>query len=281
MRIEKAKGIGFCYGVRRAIEILEKVARERGSVATLGAPVHNRAVLQRLAAAGVTVAEDIDSLKGSTVAIGAHGVTRAVQAQVKAGFANVIDTTCPFVHRAQVAARRLSEAGFYVVIYGEADHPEVKGILGWTNGQGIATLDEGWLATVKPTPRRLGVLSQTTQMPAYFAGFVKKLIDAAFGKDSELRVIDTICHDIRARQAAASALASRVDLMLVVGGHGSANSNHLAQLCSTVTETHLVENAREIRPEWFGDSKRIGVTSGASTPEHAIEEVLKRLESLG
>jgi len=280
LRIEKAAGIGFCFGVRRAINILEKVARERGGVETLGAVVHNQPVLQRLAELGVRVAKGVDDIQGDIVAISTHGVSPQLESEIRARHIDIINTTCPFVHRAQLAARKLAESGFFVIIYGDAGHSEVKGILGWANGRGVATLDEKAIATLDHLPRRLGVLSQTTQIPAQFTEFVKKLIDSALAKGSELRIIDTICYDIRDRQAVALELANRVDLMLVIGGHISANTKHLAELCSTVTKTYLVETVDEIQPSWFQGQTGVGITAGASTAEQTINEVLTKLEAM-
>jgi 4-hydroxy-3-methylbut-2-enyl diphosphate reductase len=280
VKVEKTREIGFCFGVRRAIDMLEKVVAERGSVETLGAVVHNQQVLQRLAESGVRVAESVDNIKGDTVAISSHGVAPEVEEQLKARHIAIVDTTCPFVNRLQNAARRLAESGFFIVIYGDAGHTEVRGVLGWAEGKGLATLDEKDVFKLSPLPRRLGVLSQTTQIPAHFVGFVKRLIDGAFGQDSEIRIIDTICHDLRKRQAQALELAGRVELMLVIGGKGSANTNRLAELCSAVTETHLIETAADINPDWFEGKQKIGVTSGASTAKATIDEVLARLEEL-
>jgi 4-hydroxy-3-methylbut-2-enyl diphosphate reductase len=280
VKIEKTEEVGFCFGVKRAIDMLEKVVAERGEVETLGEVVHNQQVLQRLAEIGVRVAKSVDDIKGDMVAISSHGVTPEVEEQLKARHIGIIDTTCPFVNRLQNAARKLAESGFFIVIYGSADHTEVKGVLGWAEGKGLATLDEKDIFKLDPLPRRLGVLSQTTQIPAHFVGFVQKLIDGAFGRDSEIRIIDTICHDIRRRQAQALELAGRVDLMLVIGGKGSANTNRLVELCEAVTETHLIETAAEIDPSWFDGKRTIGVTSGASTAQTTIDEVLARLDSL-
>jgi 4-hydroxy-3-methylbut-2-enyl diphosphate reductase len=280
IRIEKAAGIGLCFGVKRAINILEKAVREHGGIETLGAVVHNQQVLQRLAQIGVRVATDLDDVQGNIVAIGTHGVSPQLEQEIRARHINIIDATCPFVHRTQVAARKLTKSGFFVIIYGDANHPEVKGVLGWANGRGEATLDDRFIAKLDPLPRRLGVLSQTTQIPAHFTQFVKKLIDTALAKDSELRVIDTVCHDIRQRQAAALELASRVDLMLVIGSHTSANTNCLAQLCSKVITTYLVETADEIQSSWLQGQHHIGITAGASTAEQAINEVVMRLEAM-
>lgn len=217
MKIERASEIGFCSGVSRAISILEKIARERGGVETLGAVVHNQQVLQGLAEIGIRVANSVDDIQGNMVAISCHGV---------------------------------------------------------------ATVDEKFIANLGHLPHRLGILSQTTQVPAHFTEFTKKLIDSTFTMDSELRVIDTICHDIRKRQTAALKLANRVDLMLVIGGRNSANTNRLAELCSTVTETHLIETAEEIQPSWLQGQHYIGITGGASTAEQTINEALTKLEGM-
>jgi len=280
LKIQKAPGIGFCMGVRRAINILERVARERGGVETLGAVVHNQQVLRRLADIGVTVVTGVADIQGSLVVIRSHGVGPQIEGEIQARHIEIIDTTCPFVKRAQVAARRLAESGFFTIVFGDVDHPEVKGILGWADGKGMATQDTSGLDGPDNLPRRLGVLSQTTQIPARFAQFVKKVIDSALAKDSELRIIDTICHDIRRRQADTLRLADKSDLVIVVGGHNSANSKHLVELCSKVTKTYLIETADEIQTSWLQDKCRIGITSGASTDEQTINEVVMRLKSL-
>ena len=280
LRVEKAAAIGFCFGVKRAIDTLEKVAREHGRVETLGAVVHNQQVLQRLADIGVRVAKSVDDIQGNTVAIGTHGVSPQLEDELRARYTDIINATCPFVHRAQVVARRLARAGFFVIIYGDANHREVKGILGWARDKGVATLDGNFIATLDHLPRRLGVLSQTTQIPDHFSDFVKKLIDSALVKDAEFRIIDTICHDIRERQQAALELANRVDLMLVIGSHTSANTNHLAELCATAGKTYLVETAEEIEPSWLQGHHHVGVTGGASTASETINEVLAKLEAM-
>ncbi len=278
--IEKASKTGFCFGVKRAINMLEKVAREQGGVETLGAVVHNRQVLDKLAKIGVKIVDSVNDIKGDTVVTSSHGVSPDLEKSIKARHIRVVNTTCPSVRRAQEAARQLAEEGFFVIIYGNAEHPEVKGILGWAQGKGLATIDEQSVAALKPRPRRIGILSQTTQVPAHFAEFTKKIIDLALTKDSEVRIIDTICHDIPDRQAAALELAHRADLMVVVGGRSSANTNRLAELCAEVTETHLIETADEIQPDWLKGKNLIGVTAGTSTAEESVEEVMKRLEDM-
>jgi len=279
-KIEKAGKTGFCFGVKRAINMLEKVAREQGGVETLGAVVHNRQVLQQLAEIGVKIVDDIDDIEGNIVVTSSHGVSPDLEKSIRAKHIKVVNTTCPSVQRAQEAARQLADEGFFVIIYGNAEHPEVKGILGWAKGKGLATIDEKPVAALDPKPRRIGILSQTTQVPSHFAEFTKKIIDLALIKDSEVRIIDTICHDIPDRQAAALELAHRADLMVVVGGRSSANTNRLAELCAEVTETHLIETADEIQPAWIKGKNLIGVTAGTSTAEESVEEVIKRLEEM-
>jgi 4-hydroxy-3-methylbut-2-enyl diphosphate reductase len=191
-RIEKAARTGFCFGVKRAIDTIEKAAQERGGVESLGAVVHNRQVLQRLTRLGVKVVDNINDIKGTVIVTSTHGVGPDIEERLHARGVEVVSTTCPFVRRAQMAARRLAESGFFVIVYGDADHPEVRGILGWAEGRGLATLDPAAVAALNPVPRRLGLLSQTTQVPANFAAFAKKIIDLALTRDAEIRIIDTI-----------------------------------------------------------------------------------------
>jgi len=277
--IEKAARTGFCFGVRQAINLLEKVARERGGVETLGAVVHNQQVLQKLGEIGVKTVNNIDDIQGDTVVTSSHGVSPDLEEKIRARH-KVVSTTCPNVQRAQSAAAELAGSSFFVIVYGDAEHPEVKGILGRAKGKGLATTNEQAVAAVDPLPRKIGILSQTTQVPAHFREFVKKIIDLALTKNSEIRVIDTICHDLRERQAAALELAKRADLMLVVGGRSSANTKRIAELCAQITETHLIETAADIKSSWLKGKRHIGVTSGASTAEETVEEVMKRLREM-
>jgi 4-hydroxy-3-methylbut-2-en-1-yl diphosphate reductase len=280
IKIEKAAGTGFCFGVRRAITALEKAAVEQGTIETLGAVVHNQQVLQRLAGLGVSVAGGLDDVTGNIVAIGAHGVGPDVAAEISKRNLKIVDTTCRFVHRAQSVAQRLSKEGFFVIVYGDVNHPEVKGILAWAGGNGMATLDVREIAELKPLPGRIGIVAQTTQIPANFNEFLKNVVDIALHKDSELYIVDTICHDIRRRQESAQKLADKVDLMFVVGDHTSANTNRLAELCSRLTATQLIETADEIKPSWLKGHKHIGITGGASTAEETITAVQNKLEKL-
>ncbi len=279
-RIKKASNIGFCMGVRRAIDIITDVADKQGGVETLGALVHNQQVLKKLAGHGVSIVDDVSDIKGKIVVISAHGVGPRVTEEIESRGLTAIDTTCPFVKRAQVAARRLAEAGFYTIVFGDVDHPEVKGILGWAEGKGMATLDARDLGKLEELPRKLGLLSQTTQIPEAFSRFVKDVLDIALVKDADFRIIDTLCHDIRRRQADTLKMAKASDIVFVIGGLNSANTQHLFELCSTVVDTRLIETAAEINPGWLKNRKKIGVTAGASTDDETIDDVMARLRDV-
>ncbi len=278
--LNKASNIGFCMGVRRAIDIIMDVAGKQGSVETLGALVHNQQVLKKLSASGVRIINDVSEIKGKTVVISAHGVGPKVMQEIESRGITAIDTTCPFVKRAQTSARRLTEAGFYTIVFGDVNHPEVKGLLGWADGHGMATLDARDLNRTAELPRKLGLLSQTTQIPAAFTHFVKDVIDLALVKDAEIRIIDTLCHDIRRRQSDTLQMAQDSDIVFVIGGRNSANTKHLFELCATVADTRQIETAAEIDPVWLEGKGKIGVTAGASTDDETIDEVMSRLQDL-
>lgn len=275
MEIEKAAELGFCTGVRRAIDILERATHKLGPLQTLGPVVHNQQVMERLAESGVKVAESLDQLEGNILAISSHGVSPKVLEQIKARGLQIVDTTCPFVRRAQVAAGKLASAGFFLIIFGEESHPEVQGVLGFAKGKGLATLE---LPKFDKLPRQIGILSQTTQSFSGFAHFVSSFVDSHLGLVSELRIVNTICDATRKRQQAALEVAKRVDLMLVVGSRHSANTQRLAELCSAIVETYHIERAWEIDPSWFRNRRRLGVTAGASTPDEVIDEVMAKLK---
>ncbi|MBM4447114.1 MAG: 4-hydroxy-3-methylbut-2-enyl diphosphate reductase [Chloroflexi bacterium] len=279
VEVKKAREFGLCFGVRRAIKIIDKAAKENQEIATLGPIVHNRLVVANLADAGVKVINELDQVEDRVIAITSHGAPPQLLAQIQARKLSIIDTTCPIVRSAQKAAKKLAQAGFRVIIFGEATHPEVKGLLGWAGNDAVATLNGEEVAQLK-LPRRLGIISQTTQSHAKFVEFINEVIRAVFPDVQELRIINTLCQETRKRQEAAIELAEKSDLMIVVGGHNSANTQRLAEICSPIVETHLIETAAEIERGWLSGKRHVGVTAGASTPDEAIEEVVLKLKSL-
>jgi 4-hydroxy-3-methylbut-2-enyl diphosphate reductase len=279
VEIEKARELGFCFGVRRAIKIIEKAAREHQDVATLGPIVHNRLVVARLNNMGISVITDLKQLQGKAIAISSHGASPQLLSQIQERQLHPIDTTCPTVRSAQRAVKKLAESGFGIVIFGESAHPEVKGLLGWADNKAIATLNGADLADMD-LPNRLGILSQTTQGRPQFAEFVKNVINSVYPGVKEIRIVNTLCEETQKRQAAALELARKSDVMLVVGGRNSANTKRLAEVCSPIVSTHLIETAAEIEKDWLSRKKHIGVTAGTSTPDEAIDEVVARLKEL-
>jgi 4-hydroxy-3-methylbut-2-enyl diphosphate reductase len=277
IEIERASEMGFCFGVRRAIDLVEKAARERGPLPTLGALVHNRQVVEGLEECGVSVAASLDEVGGSIVAIASHGVGPDVIEQAKHRGYGIVDATCPFVRKAQVVAQRLGKAGFWVLVYGDAAHPEVRGVLGWAGKESSASLEVPALASL---PGRLGILCQTTQSQERFGAFVSRIAHRKLAECSELRIFNTVCDATRRHQASALELAERVDLMFVVGGQDSANTLRLARMCSdTGVHTYHIETAADIAPGWLRGHERVGVTAGASTPDEVIDEVVAALDS--
>ena len=282
MEIEVAREIGLCFGVRRAITLLTEAARKYDKVEILGPVAHNQRLVQQLDNAGVKMVANLEDVRGEVIAIPTHGVGPDVLTKMEARKLNIIDVTCPIVKRAQSAATKLARAGFTIIIFGEAEHSEVKGLLGWAGGKGMAALSLNQIASQmkQPPPARLGIISQTTQNKTYFTNFVNQVITTFIPKTSEIRIINTLCQAIGTRLEAAIKLAQKSQLIIVIGGRNSANTKRLAEACSAIVETHPVHTAEEIRKSWRTGKHHIGITAGASTPDAAIQEVIAKLNSL-
>jgi 4-hydroxy-3-methylbut-2-enyl diphosphate reductase len=283
MEIRRSRDMGFCFGVRRAVDMMKEAAMEGRSVQTLGQVVHNPQVVAELEDIGITVKEDRDAQGASTdtVAITAHGVGEETVSTIEGQGYHVIDTTCQFVSRSQRAAKHLAAKGFGVVIFGDPDHPEVKGVLGWCRGRGWVVKDESLEELPDYLPSKIGVISQTTHTPERFASFVSKLMTARIDQITELRVVNVLCNATTSQQAATRELAEEVDIMIVVGGHNSANTSHLAELSvANGVDTHHVETADQLERDWFAEHEIVGVTAGASTPDSSIDAVVSRIEAI-
>lgn len=279
MKIEKASTLGFCRGVKRAIKIVEKAAYDHKEIATLGPIVHNWQVVRNLENIGVSSVSTLDQVKGDTVAVTSHGVSPDVIETIKARNLNIIDTTCINVRRAQNAAAKFAAEGYRVFIFGESTHPEVKGLLGWAGANAIATLKIPEIAAL-PDITRLGIIAQTTQNKQQFADFIKGTMDRYFTSIHELCVVNTLCEETQKRQKAALELAQRSDIMIVIGGNNSANTRKLAELCSPIVDTYLVQTGEDIEPQWLTGKTAIGVTAGASTPDNVINDVITTLNEM-
>jgi 4-hydroxy-3-methylbut-2-en-1-yl diphosphate reductase len=277
MEILLAKDMGFCWGVRRAIDIMEHAAEQYGEIISVGPIVHNPQVVSELQSKGVHLGKPEDS--SLPVAITAHGVGPQVLEEVRDTGAEVIDGTCPIVTRSQRWARRMAEQGFSVLVFGDPEHREVRGVIAWAGEKAIPIRDGDPLPD--PFPNRVALISQTTQTPERFAQFVSQVITEHVNDITEMRLINTLCQVTSNQQAAARELAQEVDMMLVVGGRASANTRHLLEV---VTEegvrAYHIETADEIDPAWLANVDRLGVTAGASTPDSAVEAVVTRAREL-
>jgi 4-hydroxy-3-methylbut-2-enyl diphosphate reductase len=280
MKIEKAEKLGLCFGVKRAIKLLKEAVNKYREIETLGPLAHNRLLVEALVNLGIKPINHLDQVQGRILAITTHGTSPAILSDIKARHIHVIDTTCPIVRKAQNTAKELAEAGFNVIIFGEEEHSEVKGLLGWTGGRGIAALNVKQIDRSKKSPSRLGIISQTTQTQSAFIEFARQLMDMAGSKIEEMRLVNTLCKVTQGQQEAATRLARRSQLMIVIGGGNSANARHLVEICSPLVETHLVEIAEEVDNSWLVGKHHIGVTAGASTPDEAVEELIAKLRSL-
>lgn len=283
MQIIKAKELGFCMGVRRAVDLMEAASDELGPITSLGSTVHNPQVVSKLRDRGVEVIATIDQIDARPVAITAHGVGQQVLRDLEARGAEIVDTTCPIVTRAQQWAKRLTDEGFGVIVFGDPDHKEVRGILGWAGDKVVTMRSEDELDAPLPDwmPGRIGVLSQTTETEGHFAHFVEKLLRVHMDRIGELRVINTLCNATTSQQAATQELAQDVDLMIVVGGRESANTRHLAEVAREQgVETYHVESSDEIDAAWLAGREKVGVAAGASTPDTVIDDVVARLHAL-
>ena len=273
-----ARHAGYCYGVERALRMTgEALARAEGPVATLGPVIHNPIVVADLEERGARVVHDIGEADGGTLVVRTHGVAPDVLERARARGLRVVDATCPFVTAGQRKARALREAGYTVVILGERDHPEVVGLQGHAGGDALVVEDADDVPRAAVTGRRVGVVVQTTQSHEALARLAATLAPLA----RELLVHNTVCDATAKRQSAACELAAQVDVVVVVGGHNSANTMRLARLCRGVqARTHQVERAAELKAEWLVEARRIGVTAGASTPEAEIAATVARLREL-
>jgi len=277
-RVARSAVLGFCGGVRRAVQMIETELAEHGSLYTLGAIVHNAHVVESLAAKGAKLVESLSEVPDeAAVAITAHGAGEDVYQEIERRGLRLVDTTCPIVRRAQETAARLVGDGCHVVVYGEAEHPEVRGILSWTRGQGIATLSPD--VSVPEGKAGLAVIAQTTKNPMRFAEFAQAIVEQFTASVPEIRIVDTTCPETGRRYQAARELADEVDVLIVVGSRTSANTRKLTETCrATGVSTHHIESGDEVEDSWLRKGTRFGVTAGASTPDEVIENVVQRLQ---
>lgn len=278
MEVILAKHQGFCGGVRRAVEMAEAAARQHpGGVQTWGPLIHNPQVVGRLEQAGVGVSEDLRTLGGEAFVVSAYGVEHAVLQTARDRGMTVIDATCPVVTRAHSLAFKLVEEGYQVIAVGDHGHPEMV-TLKEALGDRVTVIHTREEAAALKLRGRIGVISQTTQSMENF----RQIVGDIALRTKEMKVVNTLCPAITVRQEEADVLVEKVDALVVVGGHRSSNTTRLAEIGrARGLPTHHIEVAAEIDPAWFRGIRRVGIMSGASTPDWIIVEVVARLQEIG
>ena len=280
MEVLLADEYGFCFGVERAVEMVEDAVNEGiRPIRSLGPLIHNAQEMERLGEKGVSTIDSPQEADADTIAvIRAHGVTPQVQQDLEERAAKVIDATCPFVTRVQHLAERAAKQGRDVVVAGNPDHPEMIGVVGYAPNNTYVVRDASEVASL-PNLRSPLVVSQTTIKLKTFLEVAEAVRQKA---DAEPQVVNTICSATRDRQDAARALAGQVDAFYVIGGRHSSNSVKLLAVCQEqCAKSFLIETPAEINAEDLVGIERVGVTAGASTPDWLIDQVVQRLNEIG
>lgn len=279
MEIIKARVMGFCYGVKRAIKIATAAAEKNGSAVTLGPLIHNPQVVNRLEKEGVHSVKSLNNVKNKEIVIiRSHGVGPSCYNDIKCKNLTLEDATCPFVKRNQEIARVLSHEGHQMILIGEKNHPELKSVAAWVEGKHPIIIEDMSDVDAMPQLDEAHIVIQTT----FSIALAEQLIAAICRKVKKAEVHRTICQATSERQKAAQELAGKVDVMIVIGGRNSANTGRLAEVCRAAgAVTHHIETAKELRAEWFHSQDKVGITAGASTPDWIIEEVFFIMEDMG
>ena len=274
-RVVLAEVAGFCFGVRRAVEMTEAYRREHaGRVTTLGPIIHNEQVIARMREEGVETSAELETIREGTVVLSAHGVAPAVVAQARKQGLRMLDVTCPFVTKVHLRAKMLHEQGYQVLLVGDRGHTEVKGVVGAVEALGgrVTVVTQPEEIAEFAIGKKVGVISQTTQYSSNFAAIVAEVSKIAV----EVRAFNTVCNATDELQDAAIRMAQQVEVALVVGGKKSANTRRLRELCAAEgIPAYHIETAAEIEPEWLEGHEVIGITGGASTPDWILEEVAR------
>jgi 4-hydroxy-3-methylbut-2-en-1-yl diphosphate reductase len=274
---------GFCAGVERAIEIVERALEQYGApIYVRHEIVHNKYVVENLRAKGAVFVEELDEVPaGAIVVFSAHGVAKAVRAHAEDRGLKVFDATCPLVTKVHVEVAKMLRAGYEVVMIGHKGHPEAEGTMGQaTTGMHLVETTEDVAQLAPKDPSQLAYVTQTTLSVDDAATMVKALKARFPGIRGPKR--DDICYATQNRQDAVKFMAPKCDVVIVVGSPNSSNSNRLREVAEHMgAQAYMVDNADELRAEWIAGKKRVGITAGASAPEVLVNELIERLKALG
>lgn len=277
MDILVAGSAGFCFGVKRAINMATECAESaEGDIYTYGPIIHNPQVVKKLEEARIYPRNDLDEMEGGTLIIRSHGAKVEDFSAAGAKGLKIVDATCPFVKKTQQFVSSLTKEGYSVVVVGEKDHPEVKGLLSY-GGDDITVASSAREIKDMPSKKKIGIVAQTTVSTER----LKEVTSFCLSRASELKVYNTICDATMIRQRESQEIAGRSDLMVVVGGRNSANTKRLAEMCRAIQpNTRHIEVAGEIKSGWFKGLRCVGVAGGASTPGWLIDEVVAKINSV-
>lgn len=276
LKIRVARSAGFCFGVRRAIDIALEAAGKQADVYMLGDIVHNEYVVDQIKKAGIRVVESIDDIDQGVLLLRAHGTVPDMYAEAERRGLRVVDATCPMVLEIHRIVRTLAEEGYQVVIIGDQNHDEVRGIAGQVENALVVSSPADFEAWQRRFPR-LGVVVQSTQSMEN----VQRILPLLVSYCRELRFINTICKPTTDHQSEICLMPQDNDLMIIVGSYTSANTRRLTELSSTInSNTRQVQSAADLRPEWFEGIGTVGISAGASTPDALIQEVIATIRRI-
>lgn len=275
MKIIVAKKAGFCFGVKRAIDITFDLAKgTKKGIFTYGPLIHNPQVVEELKQKGISTTDDLHSKNIKTLIIRTHGVSPEVYTETSKMGYNLIDATCPFVKKAQNFTKKLRDEGYQVLIIGDKHHPEVQGLIGFA-GSNVIVADK--IEGLKNIKKKVGIIVQTTQSFDTLKEIVLEVIATA----REVKIYNTICDSTVQRMKETKEIAKKVDLMIIVGGKNSANTNQLVKLSKEAcAKVYHLETAEELEKKWLRKVERIGISGGASTPQWIINDVIKKIKEI-
>jgi len=276
MKIQLASSYGFCFGVKRAIEIAEE---HKGSV-TYGPLIHNKDEIDRLKQGfNIGIARNLNDIQtNDAVVIRTHGIPKDELAILNSQDHNIIDATCPYVTTPQNIVEKMSEDGYSIVIFGDKDHPEIKGVVSYAKDldDAFIVLEPEELESL-PLKGKVAVVSQTTKKPEDFA----KIVTALMSTRKEIRVFNTICNATFENQDAAAELSKEADVMVVIGGKHSSNTKQLHSICKRDCDnSYLIENEEELDVLWFEEKELCGISAGASTPDWIVQNVIDKIQEM-
>ncbi len=273
MKIIKAKKRGFCFGVKRAIDIAGVALKSRKvDIYCIGPIIHNPQVVSSLKENGLKVTESVKGLSNCQVILPSHGVSPDIEMKLKKNNIKTINATCPYVLSSQKITMNLVKEGYEVLIFGDKFHPEIKGLLGIAKNAIVVNSPQE-LKRIKLKNSRIGLVAQTTKTRIDYSKIIEELSKVDF---KELKIFNTICTDTQIRQECVRELAKEADIIIVIGGKNSANTRHLVDIAkSEKVRAYHIESPLEIKRSWFKNTDVVGIASGASTPEYLIEEAIK------